>query len=335
LKCYPTSLGVFGENAEVKAERVSSSLLTCKAPFNRGKYGNNTRAQTQDALCGTANPRAPYCGIGAVSFHIKIKYYAGDRLDTRYSGVSGNHSRILEVRDPVTQSEGFRGVRAGSSSSYRGPVDYYYYQNPDIIELRPDGGPTAGMTPVYLTLKKIDGYLMRLVCKYQDRATGELIGFVNGTVSDVSASPDGPVTRVLCPSPRRAFIKAPVKTAVFVSLNGQDFNDDFKVGVYQLFTYYEHPRIEGVLPGGGPIAGNTIVTLYGKGFGAHAEALQCRFQHAAYNASSRTPPMWQRVEVNATVKSDTEFLCVVPPVSSSKYFTIRVLKITIRVLNIA
>jgi hypothetical protein len=277
-----TALSVFG-GTEVPANRISSSLLTCTAPFNRGVYGNNTRAQTNDRWCGTSNPLAPYCGIGRVSFHIRIQYFEGigtiSSLDKRYSGVSGNHSRILEVRDPATQSEGFRGVR--NSSSYRGPVDYFYYQWPDIKELRPDGGPTAGMTPVYLRVEKLDGFLMRLVCKYQDNPPdGDVIGFVNGTVAEVSPTLDGPVTRILCPSPRRARIRdlKPVKTAVFVSLNGQDFAPDY----FRQFTYYEHPLIAGVEPGGGPIAGDTLVTLHGRGFSAHNEALQCRFQHARY-----------------------------------------------------
>ena len=54
----------------------------------------------------------------------------------------------------------------------------------------------------------------------------------------------------------------------------------FDAYTYGNFTYYEHPRIDGVVPGGGPVQGGTIITLVGKGFHVYGtpETWLCRFR---------------------------------------------------------
>ena len=221
---------------------------------------------------------------------------------------------------------------AYKSSLTRSGTQYSYYKDDahNISRIHPLGGPVAGGSTLTLyptddrLLVDLGGASTGLRCRFQYwhlPAPGESLERVTTTVG--ATLTDCSAARA-CGGGRRAFscstppytgplVDGAGDVTVEVSLNGQDFSESGTV-----FSFYDSSwwRVRSFSPHGGPLGGNTSVTIETANLRALGDA-RCRFG------------VWN-TETNATVTSPELVRCATPPHWNSRTGTQReVLELTL------
>ena len=158
-----------------------------------------------------------------------------------------------------------------------------------VLHLSPNGGPTAGGTLLRLTgtgFADVGG----LWCQFE-HAT------MPATLQDAST--------LFCLSPSSVAPSAFDGQPVEVTINDQ-LHARTNSGVAFHFFQPQHVRVSRVYPMGGPGAGGTVVTVYGRGFRDldHGAGLQCEFGGPLVPATV------------AASSSEDRLTCVTPPVET-------------------
>jgi hypothetical protein len=146
---------------------------------------------------------------------------------------------------PVSPSTGAKTVTVTSSSHGSGSLaaGFTYNTLPGINSITPDSGPLAGGTVITIAGSGFTGSVIVRV----------------GTLTAGGITVDGPGTQITCTTPAGAALGA-----VDVSVTSSERGTAVRA---RGFTYNPLPTIASVVPGSGPLAGSTSVTITGTGFG--------------------------------------------------------------------
>ena len=155
-------------------------------------------------------------------------------------------------------------------------VQFGFYDFHSLTKLSPLMGPVSGFTTV-----DISGYhfLQKAVCNVTVR-------FGTTEVPAVSYND----TDIIVKTPETG---TEGKAIVQVSLNGQQFTDyagPFNLGGSKFdngkleFYYFGNPLTTGFSPLGGPSSGNSLIEIFGAGFGEEGDSVFLRFKNKTNNA---------------------------------------------------
>lgn len=182
-------------------------------------------------------------------------------------------------------------VRTGKNYllHYYGPsaLEYYYYQQPTLKDMKPKGGPTTGGT-----LLIIRGAWFKYMPEYG------VIPYVKIGDKVMKCEFESTV-RILCRTPPSNNTEG--RLPVTVGLNGIDFGPNVAY-----FNYYYPPVIDDISPKSGPESGGTRIHLIGKRFSNMSSAadFKCRFISLDY----KTPPKY----IPAIFENSTSIICPSP-----------------------
>lgn len=128
-------------------------------------------------------------------------------------------------------------------------MNYQYFDNPEILQpLQPSCGPTKGFTQILVRGKNfIEFGFGKAKCVFNNTY------YTNATVTDPNT--------LYCDSPPLDSLSGDTWYNVSVSLDGDQVSNST-----QNFTYYDDPIIQKLSPWNGPLTGDTIVHIFGKGF---------------------------------------------------------------------
>ena len=201
---------------------------------------------------------------------------------------------------------------------------YFYYIENTVNFLSVTLGPTSGGTTVTIKGNQFDkrdlaalpnGNIHKpVLCKWGSERTEGIYHVDDQSVSCVSpicvAASCLSLQLSNCPS-----CVAPI--TLEVALNGQDFTDS-----RVKFSYYQDPRVQGIIPSLGPVLGSTSVTIQALGFhdpcvgctsrsdcGTCGKLIKCKFQ--AFDRAEYTDG--ECVKTSAGVCDPTTIRCFSPP----------------------
>ena len=166
-------------------------------------------------------------------------------------------------------------------------LEYYYYQQPVLKDMRPHGGISTGNTLLTLRgawFKYMPIYGVKPYVKIGDKVAKCIF---ESTVRILCRSPPNEETDTLLP--------------VKVGLNGIDFGDSDVT-----YYYYYPPIINKIIPASGPESGGTRIHVLGERFSnlTSASEFKCRFTAVDH----KTPPKY----VNAFYENSTSIICLAP-----------------------
>ena len=166
-------------------------------------------------------------------------------------------------------------------------LEYYYYQQPVVKDMKPRGGPTTGGTMLIIRgawFKYMPEYGIIPYVKIGDR---------------VSRCEFESTVRIICRTPANS--NTDTRQAVSVSLNGVDFGEP---SLY--FNYYYPPVIDDISPKSGPESGGTRVHMRGEKFSnlSSTAEFKCRFMSLDY----KVPPKY----IPAIYENSTSIVCPSP-----------------------
>jgi len=177
-------------------------------------------------------------------------------------------------------------------------VQYYYYRQPIIKKVEPLLGLIEGGTPISITGAWFDEkveYGVFPFCR---------IGGLLGKAKFFST------TKIVCISPKSTIINETMR--IEVSLNGVDF-----INTRYLFSYYDIPILDDILPKSGPITGGSNIWLKGKRFSKLAEGLKtvkCRFTEIMSDDATDDEISKMKIKYIPAYPIDGETMkCTTPP----------------------
>jgi len=155
-------------------------------------------------------------------------------------------------------------VSLNGQQQTRDPIEFWYYNDPQVTFIDPDTGPEKGGNVIKLRGENFKPFR---------KAEGEL-DIDNSTFcyfvalgayrkADVQNS-----TRASCKAPESYYFR---ETAVEITLNAADRTDDGT-----LYHYYKPPFLFDAEPRQGPVSGGTVVTIVGSNF-TDSGNITCRF----------------------------------------------------------
>ncbi|CAM9091873.1 unnamed protein product, partial [Phaeothamnion confervicola] len=204
---------------------------------------------------------------------------------------------------------------ADGSLTAAGALSFWYYGDVAVAAVVPSAGPLTGGTEVIVYG---DGFAFSPLLRVR-------FGRAEVAATFVSA------TELRCRAPSalaaaRSGIAA-VAVTVAVSVNGIDFSAVITGGSNVTYRFLSAPTVTSSAPAYGPVAGGTIVTLFGSGFSPTAQdgsQALCLFRSVAGSAKRAQGGSADggnvSVSVSATVVSDSELRCIAPPAAAPSVF---------------
>lgn len=171
-------------------------------------------------------------------------------------------------------------LNGNDRSNNTGNIRFGYYDFQSLYDISPNFGPISGGTVVYV---RGDNFTQKAVCNVTVRF---------GTVEVVPVYYNDSYISVTTPQ-----VSMPGLAIVQTALNGQQFTDfegpknlggsKYDTAVLDYY-YYEAPVITGFSPLGGPSSGNSVLYVYGAGFGEEGSPVYLRFKHSSNNSEIST-----------------------------------------------
>eukprot|EP00960_Hanusia_phi_P055290 762930-Hanusia_phi.AAC.8 len=219
-------------------------------------------------------------------------------------------------------------------------LKYLFYTQPSIYKLIPSGGALKGGTVVTVLGQGFDTFKEVVSCRFgmnQEYSTMYARYFPTVNITSKASVASG--SMITCKSPSRNFED---NVPFSITLNGQDYNLEhgfcfnkseghnmiwtvFRNSAEQIpalvsytvnnvtnwngcpYVYYSQPTILSILPAGSPLRGNSVISIFGRGFQVFSEDMRCRF-------GSQTT-IWTRATYLAVKaqQRENEIVCNTPP----------------------
>lgn len=215
------------------------------------------------------DPETVKCNFGGVEFtpatiisETEIRCDSPDiHLKPYYKQIYFNFSVTLNGEDMSTSAS---------------TLKFSYYEFQSLSRIYPKSGPIEGGTLSYISGEH---FKQEGVCNVTVRF---------GSTEIINKAYNDTVITVVTPP-----VSLPGTNIVYIALNGQQYTeyegpknlggskfDSRKVE----YLYYGEPLITGFYPLGGPSTGNSIITIFGAGFGESEEPAYVRFSYSANNS---------------------------------------------------
>jgi hypothetical protein len=142
-------------------------------------------------------------------------------------------------------------------------ITFTYLREANLRTISPQSGPSEGGTLVALSVKAPSSDFAR--------AHNFACLFGNTTVNGTWAPSD---ELVRCQTPASSIGTGRVAVQATGTIDGKRLT----VGDAVVFTYFTPPQLYRVLPNAGPVAGHTVILIFGLGFAAGLGPFACRFE---------------------------------------------------------
>ena len=320
--------------------RVYGTNLDVFSWFPRCEFGNHSSFGVEQTGAHVVNGSLAICRTPLVNKTARVDFrYLPNAQDaaidlswnqTSASDTCGGMACVANRRSAEVTADSvshglLRQTPATGPYGTRRRLSITFFPHPAVLEMSLYGGPAKGGTTIDIIGRGFNNSpatspAVRFHCRADlnssfaslqeaSRQLSPFYGVVDGPVSNPNVVP----ATVLTPGLLRC-LTPPVQCRgpfeVSVALNGYDFHSDvrgFGGSAALPLEFYASPVLESFLPLGGPITGNTSLTVRGKGLRAYSENPKCRFGPATDQSDS---PVVQ--ETPGMAIDDETFVCRAP-----------------------
>lgn len=327
-------LGVNGSSSSAESVRAAAATVAVSI-FGVGldalvalpAGGSAPPTREEDAAAALRMTRCKFGTVTAAVISIAPTFSGwgapsrGPGVEAGYGGARYSTARCVP---PAVNLQGgaLAGARAAAATvevtmalnglhfvSARPPLTYTYYTQV-VSSVHPTGGPIGGGTLV--TLRGVgfdaladDGASLR--CMFGSQRVRVQLRTLDGAAGAQRG------LEVRCVAPPRHPFRAGA-SVLSLSLNAHHF---LPTPGEAAFRYYENPRVQGLVPTGGPVRGGTHVTVHGSGFdglGRDTATAKCKFGELSTYGRVLSISEDGRALVCASPMPGLEELgCVMPP----------------------
>jgi alpha-tubulin suppressor-like RCC1 family protein len=174
-------------------------------------------------------------------------------------------------------------------------IQFQFYEQAKVFSFVPGGGPKQGGTMISIRGTGLSNFGEKSLCRFGSEQIfdSQRNQFISAPeiITPLMINDD---TSALCVSPARPGVDGIAVVKFSLTLNNLDYEGSSSLD----FSYYEHPKIVSMTPGGGHTLGNNSIVILGSGFLRYKEKVRCRFG---------------TVEVVGVSQRDDIMNCVTPP----------------------
>ncbi len=174
-------------------------------------------------------------------------------------------------------------------------IQFSFYEQAKVFSFMPGGGPKQGGTMIAIKGTGLSNFGEKSLCRFGSEQIfdAQRNQFISAPeiITPLMINDD---TSALCVSPSRPSVDGTAVVKFSLTLNNLDYEGSSTLD----FSYYEHPKIASMTPGGGHTLGNNSVVILGSGFLRYKEKVRCRFG---------------TVEVVGVSERDGIMNCITPP----------------------
>lgn len=154
-------------------------------------------------------------------------------------------------------------VSINGQQQTKDPIEYWYYNDPQVTVVDPDTGPERGGNEIKVRGENFKPFRAKEDIDISNSTFCYFVAMGAYRKATITNS-----TRALCKAPESYYFR---ETAVEITLNAADRTDDGT-----MYHYYKPPFLFDAQPGQGPVAGGTKVKVVGSNF-TNSGNITCRF----------------------------------------------------------